>query len=334
MSSKNIVETALPIAEVLSYMHEKELIHRGLRLRSVKTNEESNVCYIADFEMLKPTVSNLTSCGVPLTELIYHSPEVRDPKKTVDHRTDQYMLGCLLFSLAVNKNLEEERKELFVSAQTREDLAKELEVAGHHRDLVELLVKLTRLEAEDRYEDMKAVISNLKRIATKLEAIETSRAMSATAKISLKTDLQEPVAVKPTIVEKLQKIATKENFEKLKKKAKPFMPVAFIVIVLLVLHGLVVLASLELSSPMEHRLAEGAKKMNIVGRIVSINEKENTVVIAKGKKRYDCLLPKSLSVANLRVKDMLLVKGVLQPHEKGEDRVIKCDECTHMAMRL
>ena len=132
---------------------------------------------------------------------------------------------------------------------------------------------------------MKTVIKNLKRIATKLEALETSRALSATAKISL------------------QQLDSKE--------------------------------------PIEHQLAAGAKRVSIVGRLVSINKKEGTVVVAKGKKRYTCHLPKGFSTKDLKPKDMLLIDGILQPHEDGilqphekdEEKVIKCKKCSHMAMK-
>ena len=332
MSSSEIVKTTIPIAEVLSYMHEQELIHRGLRLQSVRTNDESQVFYIADFAMLRPSASNLTSCGVPLTELIFHSPEARNPDKKVDHRTDQFMLGCLMFSLAANKNLEEENKKIFVSAEAREDLATELEVSGIHKELVQLIGNLTQFEAKDRYKDMKTVIRNLKRIATKLEALETSRAMSATAQMAAHPiEPREAVEAEPTPFEILEKLVNKENFEKLKVKAKPFLPVALIILVLLTLHSLIVLASLELSSPIEHRLAAGAKKMSIVGRVVSIDKKEGRIAIAKGKKRYTCIVPKDFAKDKLMLGDMLLIKGILQPYENDDEKVIKCSECVHMA---
>ncbi len=333
MSSEEIINVALPIAEVLAYMHDNELIHRGLRLGGVKKNEDSATYYISEFDMIRPTTSTMTACGVPLTELVFRSPEMRNPDREVDHRADQFMLGCLLFSLASNKNLEEADKKIFVSQDSREELAHKLQMRGLHSELAQMLVALTKLEAEDRYKDMKAVIASFKRISHKLEALETSRAVSQSARSTVHKTATEEINVEPSLGEKIKELATRENWEKLKKRAKPFAPLLFIFLVLVFVHGLVTLASLEFFST-SHVSSSSRKHIELVGRVMAIDSKVNQATVAKGKRRFLCLLPKGFAIGKLRPKDMLFVKGNVEERESDEKKtakiVVQCKQCIAM----
>jgi serine/threonine-protein kinase len=102
------------IASALAAAHRKEIIHRDLKPENVflSIDESSRapfVVKILDFGIAKLAApggggSNTRTGGLLGTPL-YMSPEQCRGLKTIDHRTDVYALGCVMFEMATGRHV-------------------------------------------------------------------------------------------------------------------------------------------------------------------------------------------------------------------------------------
>jgi serine/threonine protein kinase len=91
-------------ASALDAAHKQDLVHRDVKPHNILvtigggTEEGSDHIYLADFGLTKHTqsVSGLTQTGHFMGTIDYVAPE-QIAGKTVDGRTDEYALGCVLF---------------------------------------------------------------------------------------------------------------------------------------------------------------------------------------------------------------------------------------------
>jgi hypothetical protein len=92
---------AQEIAEGLDHAHEQGVIHRDIKPENILLSRGHAM--IADFGVAKATaktgMSHLTSTGTSVGTPLYMSPEqaAGDPK--IDHRSDVYSLGCMLYEM-------------------------------------------------------------------------------------------------------------------------------------------------------------------------------------------------------------------------------------------
>jgi sugar lactone lactonase YvrE/predicted Ser/Thr protein kinase len=100
---KRLVEIALQVCAGLSAAHAAGIVHRDLKPGNVLVDARTGNCKIADFGIASfqqgPESATLTSSNVSMGTLNYMSPEQKLDAKSVDHRTDIYALGVILYEM-------------------------------------------------------------------------------------------------------------------------------------------------------------------------------------------------------------------------------------------
>jgi serine/threonine protein kinase len=114
MPARRILDLGAQIAEGLAAAHEKGILHRDLKPENVLLSKE-RLAKIADFGLAKITdgsraeasqtptaAANSTGTGIVMGTVSYMSPE-QARGAPVDHRSDQFALGSILYEMAAGR---------------------------------------------------------------------------------------------------------------------------------------------------------------------------------------------------------------------------------------
>ncbi len=109
LPADQMLEIGGAIAEALAAAHEKGIVHRDLKPANVMVTPEGRV-KVLDFGLAKdlrptdPTDATLTSAGHTAVGVVMGTPAYMSPEqiagRTVDHRTDIFSLGVILYEMA------------------------------------------------------------------------------------------------------------------------------------------------------------------------------------------------------------------------------------------
>jgi eukaryotic-like serine/threonine-protein kinase len=92
------IDIAIQIADGLQATHEKGIIHRDIKSSNIFITQRGQV-KVMDFGLARSTVmSQMTKTGTTIGTVPYMSPEQAQGKK-VDHRTDIWSLGVILYEM-------------------------------------------------------------------------------------------------------------------------------------------------------------------------------------------------------------------------------------------
>ncbi len=100
LNSTQIIGLVRSITKGLSYAHSKDVIHRDLKPENILFNHFNNP-KLTDFGIAKSAqeTTQLTSTGMMMGSIHYLSPEQGQGLKHVDHRSDIYSLGVILYQI-------------------------------------------------------------------------------------------------------------------------------------------------------------------------------------------------------------------------------------------
>jgi len=94
---ESLVDYIIQVADALNYAHERDVIHRDVKPSNILV--DGRWALLADFGLAKisRSSSHLTGTGVGIGTPAYMSPEQASGASLVDHRTDIYALGVILY---------------------------------------------------------------------------------------------------------------------------------------------------------------------------------------------------------------------------------------------
>ncbi len=106
LSEKQILEIGIQVAEGLAAAHEKGIVHRDIKPENIMVRKDG-IVQIMDFGLAKlykdGNVSRLTKAGTTMGTMGYMSPE-QIQGLDVDHRTDIFSLGVVLYELLAGES--------------------------------------------------------------------------------------------------------------------------------------------------------------------------------------------------------------------------------------
>jgi serine/threonine protein kinase len=106
LSEKQILEIGIQAAEGLAAAHEKGIVHRDIKPENIMIRKDG-IVQIMDFGLAKlykeGNVSRLTKAGTTMGTMGYMSPE-QVQGLDVDHRTDIFSLGVVLYELLAGES--------------------------------------------------------------------------------------------------------------------------------------------------------------------------------------------------------------------------------------
>ena len=180
------VYIAAEIAKGLHYAHQKtdrygeplSIVHRDVSPQNVLVSEDGSV-KIVDFGIAKATmVADSRPSGLQ-GKFAYMSPEQASGKR-LDHRSDLFSLGVVLFELLCGRTLfkaasQEEMTSLVKSAVVPDVRDLNPDVS---QELADIVYKALSLSADDRFDDARAMQHALMRILYAQEQVHDSGTVS------------------------------------------------------------------------------------------------------------------------------------------------------------
>ena len=168
MRVEDAVDTAIQISEGLKEAHEKGIVHRDIKPGNVMLTEKSKA-KITDFGLAKlEWGANLTKTATIMGTVAYMSPEQARGDK-VDHRTDIWSLGCVLYEMLTEKcPFKSTHDQAAIYSILKEKPVPMTEIRRDIPQKLEQVVeKCIEKDMRKRYKDMSALLDDLKSIVMK-----------------------------------------------------------------------------------------------------------------------------------------------------------------------
>ena len=160
LNEKEAKKIFIPVLKAFSYAHNKGIVHRDVKPSNIFITSEGKV-KIMDFGIAKIVEEGalvLTQTGTQMGTPVYMSPEQVHDSKNIDHRTDIYSLGVMLWFLLDGNPPYDTTKnssfDIFMKINS-EPLPK----LASYSDLDLILQKATKKEMDNRYKNCEEFIS-------------------------------------------------------------------------------------------------------------------------------------------------------------------------------
>jgi len=161
----------IKVLEALSYAHSAkdsrghnlDIVHRDISPPNIMISYGGEI-KLTDFGVSKATIKvHQTLSGALKGKLLYMSPEQARAERDIDHRSDLYSVGIILFELLTGQKLFLEHSEMKVLKRVQQGQITIPSETGIPLDpeLERILLKSLKLDREERYQSASEMMSDL-----------------------------------------------------------------------------------------------------------------------------------------------------------------------------
>lgn len=180
----DVLEIAIQIAAALDAAHEAQVVHRDIKPDNVMVRRRDAIVKVLDFGLAKPTerpVSGqidseagtivLTEPGVVMGTVSYMSPEQSGGLAQVDHRTDIWSLGVVLYEMITGR-VPFEGKDIhrqIIAIQETDPPPLSRYAEGVPDRLADIVAKALAKDPNERYQTAKDLLIDLRNLSRRLD---------------------------------------------------------------------------------------------------------------------------------------------------------------------
>lgn len=167
-----LLNMILQICDALNHAHLHGIVHRDLKPSNIILHESSDLLKLVDFGIAKVGPQNESATQLTQKGEVFGSPSYMSPEQAcagkIDHRTDLYSLGCIMYEALAGKPLFTGENAVQILLQhintSPLSMTRKLLKKGYSKSLVAILEKLLEKEPDRRYQSAGDLAEDVRRV--------------------------------------------------------------------------------------------------------------------------------------------------------------------------
>lgn len=195
LKMKDAISYAIQIGEALQEAHSNGIVHRDIKTENIMVNTKNQI-KVMDFGLAKLKGSiKLTKTSSTVGTLAYMAPEQIQGGK-VDARSDIFSFGVVLFEMLTGllPFPGEHDASVMYSIMNEEPEPLQKYIPDANSDLIHIMNRILEKDPEDRYQSMKDIVIELRRINKRTGSVSRktiSYSPPLTKELRVKEDVQK-----------------------------------------------------------------------------------------------------------------------------------------------